>query len=84
MLGEERVEVRGEPLVEPEVGPVVAGQEVAEPLVRQLVRHQAVGVALQGLDLVLAARASVMVVAEMFSIPPPNSGTTDWAYLWYG
>ena len=38
VLGEERVEVGGEALVEPEVRPVLAGQEVAEPLVRQLVR----------------------------------------------
>ena len=25
-----------------------------------------------------------MVVAVMFSIPPPNSGTQTWAYLAYG
>ena len=31
---------RGKPLVEPEIGPVGAGQEIAEPLVGQLVRHQ--------------------------------------------
>ncbi len=52
VLGEERVEVRREALVEPEVGPILAGQEVAEPLVRQLVRDQAVGVPLERRDLV--------------------------------
>ena len=32
--------------------PVLAGQVIAEPLVRQLVRHQAVGIALESGDLV--------------------------------
>ena len=52
LLGEESGEVGGEAFVEPDVRPVLAGQVVAEPLVRQLVRNQAVGVCLQRGDLV--------------------------------
>ena len=82
MLGEKSGEVGGEPLVEPDVRPVLAGQEVAEPLVGQLVRDQAVGVCLEAGDLVDAAPLSVIVVAVMFSIPPATkSGTQTWAYL---
>ena len=40
----QRLEVAGEPLVEPQVRPVAAGQEVAPPLVGELVGDQAVGV----------------------------------------
>ena len=53
VLGEERLEVRGEALVEPDVRPVLAGQEIAEPLVGQLVRDQAVVVVLERGDLVV-------------------------------
>ena len=38
--GKEVRVVGGESLVEPELAPVLAGDEVAEPLVRQLMRHQ--------------------------------------------
>ena len=41
-LREERVEVGGEALVEPAVGPVATGEQIAEPLVRQLVRDEAI------------------------------------------
>jgi hypothetical protein len=41
LLGLHRFHIRGDPLVEPCVGPVGRGREVTEPLVRQLVRHQA-------------------------------------------
>ena len=52
LLGEKCGEIGGEPFVEPDVRPVLAGQVVAEPLVGQLVRDQAVGVALESGDLV--------------------------------
>ena len=60
MLGEERVKVGGKALVEPDVRPILAGQEIAEPLMRELVRDQAVGVALERGDLVVqgASRSS--------------------------
>ena len=64
--------------------PVLAGQQVAEPLVRQLVRDQAVGIPLEGSAISSCSTASVIVVAEMFSMPPPNSGMQTWAYLAYG
>jgi hypothetical protein len=43
VLLEEQVEVGGEALVQPGVGPVATGQEVAVPLVGQLVGDQRVG-----------------------------------------
>ena len=42
-LEPQRIEVRGEPLVQPEVVPRLRRDEVAEPLVRELVREQAFG-----------------------------------------
>ena len=56
VLGEEGVEVGGEPFVEPDVRPVLAGEQVAKPLVGQLVSDQAVLVPFQGLDLVEQGR----------------------------
>ena len=41
----ERLVVRGETFVEPDVAPILARDEVAEPLVRHLVRNQAFAVA---------------------------------------
>ena len=40
VAGEQVRVIRGKSLVEPDMAPVLAGDEVAEPLVRQLVSHQ--------------------------------------------
>ena len=45
-------EVGGEALVEPGLGPFPAGDEIAPPLMRQLVRHQVVDVLVEGCALV--------------------------------
>ncbi len=44
-LGPDHLEKRRETLVEPDVSPIVAGDEVAEPLMRQLVGNQGVFIA---------------------------------------
>ncbi len=82
VLGEERAEVGGKPLVQPDVRPILTGQEIAEPLVGELVRDQAVFVALRARRFRRGAAVSVIVVAVMFSMPPAmKSGTHTWAYL---
>ena len=43
MLLPQRGHERGEAFVQPQVRPVLAGDQIAEPLVRQLVRKQPVG-----------------------------------------
>ncbi len=47
VLRPDQLEEGREALVQPAVRPVAAGQQVAEPLVRQLVRDQAVGVLIE-------------------------------------
>lgn len=42
MLQKEGVEIRRKAFVEPGVGPVLAGEEIAEPLVCQLMGHQTI------------------------------------------
>ncbi len=44
---EQRFEVGGEAFVQPPVRPVAAGEQIAEPLVCQLVREKAVGIRIQ-------------------------------------
>ena len=46
-LGKQRLEVRREALVQPAMRPVAARQQVAEPLMRQLVRQQSVRVGVE-------------------------------------
>ena len=58
VFGEERSEIRGETLVEPDVRPVLAGQKVAEPLVCQLVRDEAVFIMLEAGDLIVKGSRS--------------------------
>jgi hypothetical protein len=42
MLVEQGIKIGREPLVQPGMGPVFAGEQIAKPLVRQLMGHQAV------------------------------------------
>ena len=66
------------------MGPVAAGEQVAEPLVGELVRDQVVGVVVERGALVESAY-SVSVVALVFSMPPKmKSATTTCAYFAYG
>ena len=81
VLGEERVEVGREAFVEPEVGPILARQEVAEPLVRQLVRDQAVGVSFERGDLVPEQQRQSSKWPRCSPSRPRNSGRQVWAYL---
>ena len=53
VLGPHRVHERGEPLVEPEVRPVLARDVVSEPLVRKLMGDQTVGTEIQMRPLVV-------------------------------
>ena len=75
VLAPDVLEVGGEAFVQPRLGPLAAGQQIAPPLVRQLVRDQAVDVVVERGPLV-EQRMSVSVVALVFSMPPKmNSGT---------
>ena len=47
MLVPHRLKVSGETLIEPDVRPIAAGDVIAEPLMRQLVRLQTIGVAVK-------------------------------------
>ena len=47
VLAPDVLEVGGEPFVQPGLGPLAAGQQIAPPLVRQLVRDEAVDVVIQ-------------------------------------
>ena len=52
VLAPDVLEIGREPFVQPGLGPFAAGEQVAPPLVRQLVRHQAVDVVVQSGPLV--------------------------------
>ena len=84
MLAPDVLGVGREALVEPALAPVAARDQIAEPLVRELVRDQRVDVVVDRGALV-EQHVSVSVVALVFSMPPKmKSATNTCAYRGYG
>ena len=70
-FGPDGFEKRGEAFVQPDVAPVFAGDEIAEPLVGEFVRDQVVFIGgIFGNEFGMRRESAVLVVALEFSMPP--------------
>ena len=77
LLGPVMLEISSKAFVQPQVRPILCGYQVAEPLVRQLVRlHQIGAEARLRASAGFTSSRTVSVVALVFSMPPSTKSST--------